>query len=71
MIGITCLSHNAHIFTDELSEALNKQVSVLQELEKLVEPQTLQKNSTIKLLADLQDITEGVQRFVLVFYFVV
>ncbi|XP_045109664.1 uncharacterized protein LOC123503738 [Portunus trituberculatus] len=49
-------------YRDELSDALNTQVSLLQNLENLMEPQTQKRNSTIKLVADLQNITERVLR---------
>lgn len=49
-------------YRDELSGALNTQVSLLQNLENLMEPQTQKRNSTIKLVADLQNITECVLR---------
>ncbi|KAG0723867.1 hypothetical protein GWK47_041803 [Chionoecetes opilio] len=49
-------------YRDELSNALDTQVSLLQEFEKSIEPQTHQRNSTIKLLADLQNITDHIQR---------
>lgn len=49
-------------YRDELSDALNIQVSLLQNLENLLEPQTQKRNSTIKLVADLQNTTEHVLR---------
>lgn len=56
--------YNYVTFADELSDALNIQVSLLQNLENLLEPQTQKRNSTIKLVADLQNTTEHVLRFV-------
>lgn len=60
----TYYSFACALFADQLSEALTDQVSLLNNLESLLETRSHHLRSTINLLGELQNTTHRIQQLV-------